>query len=90
MTKYHQGSRRQYLRDGSEEGILPSVCRTRSTSPSLLSVFTSPGTESSTQSCSAPNKIYDTDTNPLLSSNTDNKSSKLLQEGKNDLQEGIL
>lgn len=47
---------REYCLDGRDEGRLFRVCKTFSTSPSLASDFTSPGTESNTQSCSASRK----------------------------------
>ena len=42
-----------YFRDGNLGGRFFKVCKTFLTSPSPCSDFTSPGTESSTQSCSA-------------------------------------
>lgn len=61
-----------YFRDGTVEGKLCNVCKTFSTSPSLLSVVTSPGRESSTQSCSATvNKLK-------LKLKKENKSQNLI------------
>lgn len=55
---HHYKEKGCYFRDGIDEGKLCKVCRTFSTSPSLFSVFTFPGTESNTHSCSASeNKI---------------------------------
>lgn len=45
-----------YFLDGISEGKLCKVWKTFSTSPSLSSGFTSPGTDSSTQSCFASRK----------------------------------
>lgn len=45
--------KRFYFRDGTDEGRLCKVCKTFSTSPSLLSRLTFPGTESSIHTCSA-------------------------------------